>query len=72
MRPALVAAVDEFFCRLFEEMDYEREAENIAEFNAVYGRRTEARRQLGRGGEIVLPVAYSPWCGERVSRRGLG
>lgn len=72
VRPALVAAVDEFFCRLFEEMDYEREAENIAEFNAVYGRRTEARRQLGRGGEIVLPVAYSPWCGERVSRRGLG
>ncbi|EOD24491.1 hypothetical protein EMIHUDRAFT_238425 [Emiliania huxleyi CCMP1516] len=66
VRPALVAAVDEFFCRLFEEMDYEREAENIAEFNAVYGRRTEARRQLGRGGEIVLPVAYSPWCGERV------
>ena len=32
-----VDAVDEFVSRLFEEMDFENEAENVKKFNSLYG-----------------------------------
>ena len=32
-----VGAVDEFVSRLFEEMDFENEAENVKKFNSLYG-----------------------------------
>ena len=46
VRPALVDGVDEFFGRLFEEMDYENERHNLQAFDALYGRRGRAARAL--------------------------
>lgn len=66
IQPALVRAVDEFFSRLFEEMDYVGEAANLRLFREAYGPGGWGRRALGRGGEIVLPVPYEELSGGRV------
>ena len=66
IQPALVSAVDEFFSRLFEEMDYVGEAQNIKLFGETYGPGGLGRRALGNGGEIVLPETYDEWSAERV------
>jgi predicted unusual protein kinase regulating ubiquinone biosynthesis (AarF/ABC1/UbiB family) len=46
LKPALVAAVDEFFSRLFEEMDYANERANLAKFGALYRPGQPAARAL--------------------------
>jgi hypothetical protein len=66
IQPALVRAVDEFFTRLFEEMDYVGEATNLRVFGEAYGPNGWGRRALGKGGEIVLPVPYPELSGGRV------
>nr|UXY87383.1 BC1 family protein [Cryptomonas sp.] len=37
IRTDLVAAVDEYGCRLFEELDYRKEASNMIRFRSLYG-----------------------------------
>ena len=53
---------DEFFSRLFEESDYEREATNLARFAAIYGG-VEGRD--GRS-KIIVPNLYSDLSTQRV------
>lgn len=78
VKPALVAGVDEFFSRLFEEMDYGNEQANLAKFGSLYRRGQPAARALAatarrrRGapeaaaaGEIVLPRALPEHSGGR-------
>lgn len=40
IRANVVGAVDEFCSRLFEELDYRREARNAQRFASLYGRLT--------------------------------
>jgi predicted unusual protein kinase regulating ubiquinone biosynthesis (AarF/ABC1/UbiB family) len=63
IKPALVDGCDEFFSRLFEESDYEREAENLAKFAAIYGG-VEKRR--GGAPRIVVPDLYRDLSARRV------
>jgi aarF domain-containing kinase len=80
LKPALVAAVDEFFSRLFEEMDYANERANLAKFGALYRpgqpaaralaatarrRRGEAGATVAAAAEIVLPQALPGHSGGR-------
>ena len=48
IKPALVDGVDEFFSRLFEEMDYANELRNIQSFGSLYSRGRPAARALKR------------------------
>ena len=69
IKPALVNGVDEFFTRLWEEMDYERELANLIAFTQRYGRASPAAAKLRRtsgGGELVLPTPLPAWSGTRV------
>ncbi|KAL1503349.1 hypothetical protein AB1Y20_011401 [Prymnesium parvum] len=66
LRPALVGAVDEFFSRLWEEMDLQHEARNIERFRALYGPGGAAARRLRRRGEVVVPEVLRQWSGARV------
>lgn len=80
IKPALVASVDEFFSRLWEETDYANEIANLQEFGALYGRGGRASRALGRsaarrgrrrlpaavGGEICVPLALPALSRGRV------
>lgn len=50
-----VAAVDEFASRIFEEMDFANEAENIRKFDALYGPRGTNRRALPAPGYVRVP-----------------
>ena len=79
IKPALVAGVDEFFERMFEEMDYSNERRNLERFGELYGARGPAARALARSarrrgggsdatrpaGEILLPTALPRWSGGR-------
>ena len=70
IRPALVASVEEFFGRLAEEMDYERELRNLRDFDALYGRGGAGARVLraqAAGGEIVTPAPWVHLCSARVA-----
>lgn len=63
LKPALVRICDEFFSRLFEEMDLDNEMKNIDLFTSLYGEGGSAISRLRRtagGGEIVLPIVL-PW-----------
>ena len=48
IKPALVDGVDEFFGRLFEEMEYANEQANLQRFGALYGRGGRAAKALAR------------------------
>lgn len=50
-----VAAVDEFASRIFEEMDFANEANNIRKFDALYGPQGTNRRALPPPGYVRVP-----------------
>ena len=50
-----VAAVDEFASRIFEEMDFANEANNIRKFDALYGPTGTNRRALPAPGYVRVP-----------------
>ena len=50
-----VAAVDEFASRIFEEMDFANEANNIRKFDALYGPRGTNRKALPPPGYVRVP-----------------
>jgi predicted unusual protein kinase regulating ubiquinone biosynthesis (AarF/ABC1/UbiB family) len=58
----LVKAVEEFFCRIFEELDYRREAANCAEFAAIYA--TDNRRV--NTFKVVVPEILPQFCTDNV------
>ena len=69
VRTECVAAVDEFFSRLFEETDYENELRNLSDFNALYGEGGSLAPSLRRGsgrGEILMPQPRPELCSKRV------
>ena len=74
LKPAIVAGVDEFFSRLFEEMDFDNEMKNIERFGSLYRRNRPAGRALARAArrrrdtaaELVVPLAEPRWSGSRV------
>jgi predicted unusual protein kinase regulating ubiquinone biosynthesis (AarF/ABC1/UbiB family) len=60
-----VDAVDEFTSRIFEEMDFRREAENLRTFSALYGKGGSVADTLP--GEIVVPRLMDEYgVGKRV------
>ena len=58
----LVEAVEEFFSRIFEELDYRREAENCAEFGALYSAKDRRVKDV----EVVVPLIFPQYCTENV------
>jgi aarF domain-containing kinase len=69
LQPALVEGVDEFFSRLFEEMDLQHEIENLELFDSLYGANGSAAKRLRKaagGGEIIVPAALRQWSGGSV------
>lgn len=69
LQPALVNICDEFFSRLFEEMDLHNEVSNIELFTSLYGEGGSAARLLRRragGGEIILPTVLPHYSGGSV------
>ena len=74
LRPALVDAVDEFFARLYEEMDFENELTNLREFGAIYGKGGRAARALAshRRGGAGGRVGAVPDEARRLARGGGG
>ena len=75
-----VDAVDEFVSRLFEEMDFENEAENVKKFNSLYGPKGTAKMDdvvngaAGNGDnngrksklEIKVPKVYEEYTSKKV------
>ena len=75
-----VDAVDEFVSRLFEEMDFENEAENVKKFNSLYGPKGTAKMDdvvNGAAGnsdnngrksklEIRVPKVYEEYTSKKV------
>ena len=75
-----VDAVDEFVSRLFEEMDFENEAENVKKFNSLYGPEGTAKMDdvvNGAAGnsdnsgrksklEIKVPKVYEEYTSKKV------
>ena len=75
-----VDAVDEFVSRLFEEMDFENEAENVRKFNSLYGPEGTAKMDdvvNGAAGnsdnsgrksklEIKVPNVYDEYTSKKV------
>jgi len=68
LKPALVSICDEFFSRLFEEMDLNNEAKNIERFASIYGKKGYAARKLQKitGGSIMLPTVFPQSSGGSV------
>ncbi|MEM8805059.1 MAG: AarF/ABC1/UbiB kinase family protein [Cyanobacteria bacterium P01_G01_bin.38] len=56
VRSDLVSIMDEFGARIFEEMDYNHEAQNAERFAALYGYLPE----------IIVPAVYPQYTGRRV------
>ena len=63
----LVKGVDEFTSRLFEELDYVKEANNAERFAKLYSSRggTEVHN-LPSGAGVIVPTIYSELCTENV------
>jgi hypothetical protein len=59
----LVDAVEEFFSRIFEELDYRREAANCAEFGKLYSAKN-VRRMASI--EVVVPEIFPQFCTDNV------
>ena len=67
----VVGAVDEFFSRLYEELDYRREAQNAAVFAKLYGAKGSKRKLLSRlsssdTAEVVVPAILPHLCTDNV------
>lgn len=58
----LVKAVEEFFSRIFEELDYRREAANCAEFAAIYARENRRVKTV----KVVVPEVLPQFCTDNV------
>ena len=59
-------AVNEFCSRLYEEMDFRREAANLMQFNALYGENGSAAKSLPKPGIVVPRLIDKYGVGERV------
>ena len=60
-----VAAVDEFSCRLFEEMDFRNEAKNIEIFGSLYGEGGSVAHTLPEPG-VIVPKVFHELCTDNV------
>jgi len=65
VRADVVGAVDEFCSRLFEELDYHREADNLELFAALYGPGGKHAAELPAPG-IRVPRLHRQLCSRRV------
>jgi len=65
VRADLLGAVDEFCSRLFEEMDYSREAANIRRFASLYGKQGEHAARIPPPG-VRVPELLHELCTRRV------
>jgi predicted unusual protein kinase regulating ubiquinone biosynthesis (AarF/ABC1/UbiB family) len=58
----LVDAVEEFFSRIFEELDYRREAANCLEFGQLYS----SRHRKVNGIQVIIPEILTQYCTDNV------
>ena len=58
----LVSTTKEFMSRIFEEMDYRREANNIAQFSSLYSTREGTSKSVS----VIVPKVYTELCTENV------
>eukprot|EP00566_Odontella_aurita_P005376 CAMPEP_0113542832 /NCGR_PEP_ID=MMETSP0015_2-20120614/9827_1 /TAXON_ID=2838 /ORGANISM="Odontella" /LENGTH=640 /DNA_ID=CAMNT_0000442935 /DNA_START=80 /DNA_END=1999 /DNA_ORIENTATION=+ /assembly_acc=CAM_ASM_000160 len=58
----IVSTVDEFTTRVFEEMDFEREAKNIELFGRLYSH----KRGSSKSAKVVVPEVFPELSGRRV------
>ncbi len=63
----LVAAVDEFMSRIFEELDYTNEANNAKTFAELYCKKNGSRvKSLPNGQGVIVPQIISSLCTKNV------
>jgi len=58
----LVASVDEFMTRMFEELDYENEAANMAKFAALFSKSHGSINTVN----IVVPKVHADVCSKKI------
>ncbi|KAL7436151.1 hypothetical protein ACHAXM_005092 [Skeletonema potamos] len=58
----LVSTTQEFMSRIFEELDYRKEASNIAHFGSLYSRREGTSKDVS----VIVPKVYAELCTENV------
>jgi aarF domain-containing kinase len=58
----LVSTTQEFMSRIFEELDYRKEASNIAHFGSLYSRRDGTSKDVS----VIVPKVYTELCTENV------
>jgi len=58
----LVTTTQEFMSRIFEELDYRKEASNIAHFGSLYSRREGTSKDVS----VIVPKVYAELCTENV------
>lgn len=66
VRARAVDAVDEFASRLYEEMDFRREASNLKKFDALYGERGSKAKSFPKPGIKVPRLIDKYGVGRRV------
>jgi hypothetical protein len=63
----LVAAVDEFMSRIFEELDYTNEANNARQFAQLYSNKGGSRiKSLPNGEGVIVPEIITSLCTKNV------
>ena len=62
----LVAAVDEFMSRVFEELDYTNEASNAKIFARLYSNKYGTARHALPGNGVIVPEIIDKYCTENV------
>lgn len=63
----LVAGVDEFMSRIFEELNYENEAANAKKFAELYCKKNGSRvKSLPNGEGVIVPEIITALCTENV------
>ncbi|KAL7458558.1 hypothetical protein ACHAWC_010919 [Mediolabrus comicus] len=58
----VVSTTQEFMSRIFEELDYRKEASNIAHFGKLYSTREGTSKDVS----VIVPRVYSELCTENV------
>lgn len=58
----VVSTTQEFMSRIFEELDYRKEASNIAHFGSLYSTREGTSKDVS----VIVPKVYSELCTENV------